>query len=1326
VTKQSHTDAPIETAFKHKQLINVYQNVEAVESYVENIRYHEKELRSVADVTLGLMNLTGVGPLRVLDIGIGDGAFTVPILDYLVREKGIPAQLDCLDVSEYMINKLQARLSEPVSRGYPVRYEKKDAEEGLPYERNAYDLVIITFVLHYINDYPKLIDHVLQCLKAGGLFLQAEVIGDMEFVDGNFKNEASPGATGNFKHFWEHYFSQRSQFSVWDPAISVTNMSQVFEYCRRRSFHSCCDSKEYLWPQKVTWAQLCNWIESGTVSSLGSDLRPDVRKSLSEEMMQWLSNHGIDPQESVEMRWGIRAKWLERPVDYTLITTTLWENFNEFVSKVTVPSPEGQGQLPIIPGGVISDEGPHLREYSKRLIFDVLKPSIGERCGFLEILFWDPFREASTDNYARSGVGINHIPQAIQAYEESIKTANVSLSSIIYRDLKKQPLRIDIGSDGSITTYPALQELMDQLRPEARDDLKKVIEIHSSLRQPGDERIIHIYYIPTVFNPDPNREIGIGGVAMITQIEYPLPVLVQVKTLLESALSKVGVRYLLARASEHARRSAIAAIMARNMSHNVGSHVLASPELLKSATEQEIQKLHNFLQQRMDFIAQVVTYTPPWGEPTFFFKDLLKGFFDQYLLLNYLIKDQGYDGRKLEFIIHNTDGVDCVYTYPANSMDRETNGRQTGTNTSSDKRQQARSWQLDRSEAEPSTPDDFLVSIPGGPIGSHAFYDIIENIMRNSAKYGNSEDTYQFHIRVTEESERYCITVWDNLSSQGDCTVETDTSCVCRVCKLRRSLSEVLISPDTGEVVAQSRGVHEMEECARILTHPHQDWRFVMSGKDYPLKAESVNDDNKQYLGFNFYLQKPRLVGIIHPEEAANSRAKQAGVFHYSTVAELVSYTQQFCVIFLPEKGEKRDLIIREVVQNRYLLPYRLLLVSDEAISDEQLQKMGLPSGRAKWCLTKELNFLMQNGEAQPNRWQQAILELYAVWLRKFKPTDNGKWHLMIGFDRDADHSAFERWRDGIGKFNSNIVDIVLVKARPKYPLEVVQPSDKTPDALSEQIQADYQRWLVFDNHGASMGTPEMENVERSKLGFYHETGENQLRIFQALESPPPPGFGFNYFVMGLLESAVTEVVVVDERVAEATFSDKPKVGDVIPEGFTKLLYELEEARCYPMFSVWTSDRKRTLISDALEKRDKLFREDPELQGEVIPLNENEGIVLMPGQPGPRIRFQKIHKTLLKDIVTADFVVIHQGVIDRLQYRGYWQETASLDALFCIAPSVVITSGRGRTLRQVPQTMPFLEFSIVRETTYSGMSKYHLVRALMSVSGRVRGGKQDG
>jgi oxygen-independent coproporphyrinogen-3 oxidase len=66
---------------------------------------------------------------------------------------------------------------------------------------------------------------------------------------------------------------------------------------------------------------------------------------------------------------------------------------------------------------------------------------------------------------------------------------------------------------------------------------------------------------------------------------------------------------------EHALRSAVAAIMARNMSHNPGSHGLA--HLIGgtlSPSDQEVKAFLEYIKSRMDFLAEVTTYwrEMPW------------------------------------------------------------------------------------------------------------------------------------------------------------------------------------------------------------------------------------------------------------------------------------------------------------------------------------------------------------------------------------------------------------------------------------------------------------------------------------------------------------------------------------------------------------------------------------------------------------------------------------------------------------------------------------------------------------------------------------------
>ena len=87
-------------------------------------------------------------------------------------------------------------------------------------------------------------------------------------------------------------------------------------------------------------------------------------------------------------------------------------------------------------------------------------------------------------------------------------------------------------------------------------------------------------------------------------------------------------------------KSGIAAIMARNMSHNLGSHVLAALTH-EMSTMPDSQKLFQYIQQRMDFIAQITTEIPEWTYPVYIIQDLMRGFYVQKNLLNKIGESEG-------------------------------------------------------------------------------------------------------------------------------------------------------------------------------------------------------------------------------------------------------------------------------------------------------------------------------------------------------------------------------------------------------------------------------------------------------------------------------------------------------------------------------------------------------------------------------------------------------------------------------------------------------------------------------------------------------------
>jgi hypothetical protein len=220
----------------------------------------------------------------------------------------------------------------------------------------------------------------------------------------------------------------------------------------------------------------------------------------------------------------------------------------------------------------------------------------------------------------------------------------------------------------------------------------------------------------------------------------------------------------LRRARRNALRTAVSAIMGRNMSHNIGSHVLAR---YSSKARNDIQPAANdeadhrgdllsYLQRRMDFIAEVATTDQPLGSQVLDLREVVER-------LNY-----GRQAERFQYqALYTADGkfrnpcrVDssCLHHLmfrPANAgLQTEEPKDPILLSYISGKETVRASVEYgfpallcaapqDRCgvacdkgyRAAPRQPD-YAFSCPGGEVGAQAFYVILENIMRNSARHG--------------------------------------------------------------------------------------------------------------------------------------------------------------------------------------------------------------------------------------------------------------------------------------------------------------------------------------------------------------------------------------------------------------------------------------------------------------------------------------------------------------------------------------------------------------------------------------------------------------
>ena len=69
------------------------------------------------------------------------------------------------------------------------------------------------------------------------------------------------------------------------------------------------------------------------------------------------------------------------------------------------------------------------------------------------------------------------------------------------------------------------------------------------------------------------------------------------------------------------------------MAHNIGSHVLADlVSKMDSNSSEHLNHFYRYLQNRMDFIAQITTDFPEWTYPAYFNKEMMRIFYESYIL----------------------------------------------------------------------------------------------------------------------------------------------------------------------------------------------------------------------------------------------------------------------------------------------------------------------------------------------------------------------------------------------------------------------------------------------------------------------------------------------------------------------------------------------------------------------------------------------------------------------------------------------------------------------------------------------------------------------
>lgn len=275
----------------------------------------------------------------------------------------------------------------------------------------------------------------------------------------------------------------------------------------------------------------------------------------------------------------------------------------------------------------------------------------------------------------------------------------------------------------------------------------------------------YLYYVPYARTTISGAVKNVSSVVMSVSVKYRDMELAALKNLVERFFGAIYAVDNQIRINRESVKSAIGSIMSRNGSHNIGSHVLAALSH-NVGTMPDDRVLYQYIQHRMDYIATATTDRPQWRQPTMFVSCLMKEFLKQKHLLEHISGSEGLHAYKFQsqtVACEQSDGAETIQQNTICIHIRRIIPDAVG-NTDMD-------WEgkhflnqhygavdfigYDKSEMQ-NLLHDVALAIPGGVIGHHAFYTIIENILRNAAKHEWAESMRIWKVAVDTLGEETC------------------------------------------------------------------------------------------------------------------------------------------------------------------------------------------------------------------------------------------------------------------------------------------------------------------------------------------------------------------------------------------------------------------------------------------------------------------------------------------------------------------------------------------------------------------------------------------
>lgn len=829
---------------------------------------------------------------------------------------------------------------------------------------------------------------------------------------------------------------------------------------------------------------------------------------------------------------------------------------------------------------------------------------------------------------------------------------------------------------------------------------------------------------------------------------------------------------------QKSKQSAISQIMARNMSHNLGSHVLsyARTDLKKQCKSEEdcknepyiwgIANLLGYLQERQDFIASVAEFKT-FLFATINFKEFI---FDNFLPDKRFERHPGSTGLK--------KNKNIILDYIGRSEEYRRNQifvkfRDFDGGIINDKERNCEGYHLIK---------NLEMAIPTGVLGRQAFYSILENFIRNSMKHATNKNKEK-----NEEKKKELIIILDTpelkvdndqgltvsnneimqsvkiIEETGEKIIEYSSSEYIRFSivnnlgdfenakeKIFWAMKDALVD-DYGQLNPLYKGIKEMKICAAWL---RGELGNLITEKATHFPYLGLINDNGN-LGYTFLIRKPKELLIICENDKTINRF--LNVFEKDEIEEQIDVKQKISFYGVD------------------------LVTKDEFFGNEESQNIHTLN-------VIEDSFDIDTREKIVSKLNQRVILL-----------DKNKKDTLLSKIEDSKKQFSNDQVSALEKKDliKNIVeDLLLYCWELRVKEKFLDEDEKLPSIyISDRNEIQKQQLKAESENSYNMkyfkNFKELNNkIDNAIVLFDHFESEEKFRIVSAYE-----GFDTCRYMEGitggnstdlyyrnveksrilyfkLLESFLTKILIIDERIWELNKSDqitkvKNEKSDVknnfVDYWFKKIndndfidqLCEKKQLLKNEVENLYRTYKKKAYQEDENFKR-KYFKDifsgfinDTESEFENIPYNvfKKRGIEIMnvdipsnEEKSGDDISYQSFSLiNLLRESYSDGFnfkndmnfhvVSIHQGILDKIRnhlnksdgfdskMEASKQEKLNYDDQYIINKIkekmkdaiVIIHSGRSKP-PELPKDALFVSFSSLDNTIKD--SKYILTNIL--------------